>query len=279
MNDEPTDPSRRADAVAAPITQADLHGYVDGQLTASRHVEVDRFLAANPDQRVQVADWQMQNGLLRAALLPALDEPIPLRLPLHPEAMRFPWRGLAAGLAIAVVSAASAWSVRGSIDATAARLALESPPRANLAADALPAFARRAAVAHVVYSPDARRPVEVGADQEQALVNWLTKRMGTPVHPPALSALGYALIGGRLLPGEHAPVAQFMYAAPGGQRLTLYVTHEAAGKDAAFKFGREGEVNVFYWVEGAFGYAISAGADRAELLRVSEEVYRQSKPA
>ena len=142
-----------------------------------------------------------------------------------------------------------------------------------------PAFARRAAVAHVVYSPDARRPVEVGADQEQALVNWLTKRMGTPVHPPALSALGYELIGGRLLPGEHAPVAQFMYAAPGGQRLTLYVTHEAAGKDAAFKFGREGEVNVFYWVEGAFGYAISAGADRAELLRVSEEVYRQSKPA
>ena len=48
----------------------------------------------------------------------------------------------------------------------------------------LTGFAHRAAVAHVVYSPDVRRPVEVGADQEQALVTWLTKRMGTDVRPP-----------------------------------------------------------------------------------------------
>ena len=34
-----------------------------------------------------------------------------------------------------------------------------------------------------------------------------------------------------------------------------------------------------YWVEDRFGYAISAGADRDELLRVSQEVYRLLKPA
>jgi anti-sigma factor RsiW len=37
-------------------------------------------------------------------------------------------------------------------------------------------------------------------------------------------------------------------------------------------------VNVFYWVEDHFGYAISAGADRDELMKVSQEVYRQLKP-
>ncbi len=37
-------------------------------------------------------------------------------------------------------------------------------------------------------------------------------------------------------------------------------------------------VNVFYWVEDHFGYAISAGADRVELMKVSQEVYRQLKP-
>ena len=143
----------------------------------------------------------------------------------------------------------------------------------------LTGFAHRAAIAHVVYSPDVRRPVEVGADQEQALVTWLSKRMGTAVKPPSLAGLGYELIGGRLLPGDKGPVAQFMYGAAGGQRLTLYVTREVPGQDdTAFKFGKDGPVNVFYWVEDHFGYAISAGADRALLMKVSQEVYRQLKP-
>ena len=85
------------------------------------------------------------------------------------------------------------------------------------------------------------------------------------------------LIGGRLLPGDKGPVAQFMYGAAGGQRLTLYVTREVAGQDAAFRFGQDGPVNVFYWVDGQFGYAISAGAGRDELMKVSKEVYRQLK--
>ena len=120
--------------------------------------------------------------------------------------------------------------------------------------------------------------MEVGADEEQALVTWLTKRMGAAVRPPSLVSVGYELIGGRLLPGEKGPVAQFMYGAAGGQRLTLYVTREVPGRDTAFKFGKDGPVNVFYWVEDHFGYAISAGADRDELMKVSQEVFRQLRP-
>ena len=46
-------------------------------------------------------------------------------------------------------------------------------------------------------------------------------------------------------------------------------------EEKALRFAQEGEVNVFYWVNGPFGYAISANADKAELARVSGEVYRQ----
>ena len=56
-------------------------------------------------------------------------------------------------------------------------------------------------MAHAVYAPDMGRPVEVGGDNEKALVTWLTKRLGAPVSAPSLSALGYELVGGRLLPG------------------------------------------------------------------------------
>ncbi|MFC5519604.1 anti-sigma factor family protein [Polaromonas jejuensis] len=273
-----------ASSTAAPVTEADLHAYVDQQLTAARRLDIEHFLASRPDERQRVLEWQRQNALLREWLDPVVREPLPLDLPLKPEAAAWPWRGLAAGIAVAVVSAGSAWWVRGAMDGDAARLAAAKAGlqlAANNTANAgqLPGFAQRAAVAHLVYSPDARRPVEVGADQEQVLVTWLSKRLGTPVHPPALSALGYELVGGRLLPGDKGPVAQFMYTAASGQRLTLYVTREAAGKATAFRFGQDGAVNVFYWVDRNFGYALSGGIDRKELARISQEVYRQLEPA
>ena len=272
-------PHEAASGRDSPITEADLHAYVDRQLAPDRLVLVEEFLAARPDERARVGDWFAQNELLRSALDPVLDEPLPLGLRLERAASTFPWRGLAAGVLIAAVSAGSAWWLRGSIDADAARLAVARTPPSTASSDGeLTGFAHRAAVAHAVYSPDARRPVEVSADQEQALVTWLTKRMGTAVRAPSLAPLGYELIGGRLLPGEKGPVAQFMYGGPGGQRLTLYVTHEVAGKDTSFRFGKEGAVNVFYWVDDHFGYAISAGADREALMKVSQEVYRQLKP-
>jgi anti-sigma factor RsiW len=177
---------------------------------------------------------------------------------------------------MAVLSASAAWLARGAYDE---RVAGATRPGSGTQ---LTGFAHRAAVAHVVYTPDGRRPVEVGADQEQQLVTWLSRRLGTAVKAPTLGDIGYSLLGGRLLPGDKGPVAQFMYHDGSGQRLTLYVTREApqVGGQAqtAFQFGRDGPVNVFYWVDRNFGYAISSSAERPELMRVAQEVYRQLAP-
>ncbi|MDM9561493.1 anti-sigma factor family protein [Bordetella petrii] len=250
----------------APITEADLHAYADGQLPPGRVPEVAAWLEQHAGARARVQAWREQNRRLREWLGPVADEPLPLRLPLAPPRRRRRWPGLAAGVALAVCSAAAAWLVRGELDRRAA-------PATVAAAGA--GFAHRAAVAHAVYAADARRPVEIGADQEQALVAWLTKRLGAPVRAPALARAGYDLVGGRLLPGGQGPVAQFMYASADGRRLTLYVTREAAGGQAAFQFAQDGPVRVFYWVDGRFGYALSGEVDRGELMRVSTEVYRQ----
>lgn len=68
--------------------------------------------------------------------------------------------------------------------------------------------------------------MEVAADQEAHLVAWLSKRLGTPLKVPRLDTLGFGLVGGRLLPGDQGPVAQFMYQDGQGQRLTLYVPYK-----------------------------------------------------
>jgi anti-sigma factor RsiW len=140
-------------------------------------------------------------------------------------------------------------------------------------------FARQAAVAHAVYAPEVRHPVEVTANEEEHLVGWLSKRLGTTLKAPKLAPLGYELVGGRLLSGLQGPVAQFMYQDGRGQRLTLYVSKQRGEpRDTAFRFSQEDRVSVFYWVDGNYGYALSGEVKRDQLLQVAEVVYKQLNP-
>lgn len=256
---------------SATISHDTLHAYADGRLDAAGCAAVEAWLADHPEDAARVRAWRDNDALLRAAYDPLLAEPIPERLRLaatrapQPPALR--------------LAAAVAWLALGGILGYGLR-GLVSPPDAPAGlADNLP---RNAAIAHAVYTPEVRHPVEVGADQETHLVAWLSKRLGTPLKAPALAAEGYALVGGRLLPGEAGPVAQFMYQHGDGRRLTLYVRNgegdKGAPRETAFRYAREDGVSVFYWVDGPLGYALSGDLPREELLPVASAVYRQLNP-
>lgn len=87
-------------------------------------------------------------------------------------------------------------------------------------------------------------------------------------------------VGGRLLPGESGPVAQFMYQCNAGTRVTLYVRSEATqNRETAFRYAKEGNVRVFYWVDRKLGYALSTSdISKDDLLKVSTAVYQQLNP-
>ncbi len=264
------------------MTEDDLHAYVDNALTPAQRDRVEAHLAANPADAARVRAWAAQKQDLKALFAPVLDEPLPeslhalsvqpLRSAVNPEnrpkSGRFAGWQMAAGIVLAVLGGFAGWFGHAHWAAS------ELPTQAKV-----PMY-RQAAVAHVVFSPDARRPVEIGGEQEEALVKWLSKRLGVPVKVPKLGALGYELVGGRLLPGNAGPVAQFMYQEASGHRLTLYVTTEGTGKaQTGFRFAREGEINVFYWLDGRFGYALSGDIAKGELARVATAVYDQLEAA
>ena len=134
-----------------------------------------------------------------------------------------------------------------------------------------------AIAAHRTFSVEVRHPVEVDAGQEAHLVQWLSKRLGRQLVVPDLAADGFRLMGGRLLPAEDGPAAQFMYEKGNGERLTLYL-RAGVGGETAFRYHEEGGIGAFYWSDEGFGYAIAAKADRNLLLRIAEIVYRQTSP-
>ena len=244
-----------------PITEAELHAYVDGALPEGDRAGIEAWLASHPEDAERLRAYAEQNALLRSFYNPVLEEPVPATLlAVRPRA----WRGYAAAAGIFVVGIGLGWFVRGVF----------------ITPQVVPfPLARQAATAHVVYSPEVRHPVEVTADEEEHLVRWLSKRIGTALKAPKLAPLGYELVGGRLLSGPQGPVAHFMYQDARGQRLTLYVSRQRGEpRDTAFRFSQEERVSVFYWVDGNFGYALSGEVRREQLLKVADVVYKQLNP-
>ena len=137
-------------------------------------------------------------------------------------------------------------------------------------------------MAHVVYTPEKRHPVEVAAAEQQHLVQWLSKRLDHPLKVPDLSSLGYTLVGGRLLPGETGARAQFMFEDAAGERITLYIgtldaqaADAAASRETAFRFASDGAVPSFYWIDRGFGYAVAGRLPRDALLKLATLAYRE----
>jgi anti-sigma factor RsiW len=246
------------------IGESELHAYVDGALPEERRKEVESVIAGNPQEAERLNAYKNQNELLHALFDPVLSEAIPPKWRTQEKRRSYLIRQVLAASVCLVVGAAAGWIGRAEYGATSAR---------NLN------FARQAAIAHAVYTPEVRHPVEVAAQEEQHLVSWLSKRLGSPLKVPHLSTLGYELVGGRLLPSDRGPVAQFMYQDKTGQRLTLYVrTDTSDDHESAFRFAQEGKVGVFYWIDRQLSYALSGEVTKNELLRVANNVYQQLNP-
>ena len=209
------------------------------------------------EDRVEYAE---QNALLKRQFDAVLTEPIPARMYLK----RPPWLDYARAAMLVAIGIAIGLALP---------LLRPAPPIAAVVGTPLPA---RAARAHLVYSPEVRHPVEVDAKEQDHLVKWLSKRLGLQLKIPMLASEGFELLGGRLLPGQDGPVAQFMYQDASGKRLTLYVTRPHRGDNlTAFRFAQEGGVSVFYWIDRDCGYALSGEVDKPTLARVANSVYKQ----
>ena len=245
------------------VHEHELHAYVDGTLPEARRLEVEAWLAAHPADAARVQAWAAQNQSLHAAFDAVLNEPLPLNLvrATRRPAVPAPFKAVAAMLSMLVtglVGYAIGLGSAGQAPAEAAYLA------------------RDAAIAHAVFSPEARHPVEVDAAHADHLVAWLSKRVGTQLQAPDFSAQGFDLLGGRLLTGETGPVAQFMYQDKIERRVTLYVRRAVAGnKETSFRHATENGVDVFYWIDGDFGYALSGQIGRQAIRQLADAAYRQ----
>jgi anti-sigma factor RsiW len=255
-----------------PITEEDLHAYVDAVLAPARLSEVEAYLKSHPDVAQRVAGYALQTEQLRAAFAPIAQEPVPPELDLARliEARRrpsrlAPWRAAAAAILLFGFGAAGGWSLRGGAPAA---------PSTGIAA-----LAQEASYNFSVYGADHVHPVAVRAAARDDLVSWLSSRLQTPVTVPDLSASGYRFMGGSLVATAHGPAAMLMYDNDHGIRLVMFVRPMRTDQNVRTMVqSANGAVAGFSWSNNGIGYSLVGAASPDILHPLANEIRTQITP-
>jgi anti-sigma factor RsiW len=248
----------------SPVTEEELHAFVDGELPPDRISAVENWLASHPDDAARIAAWRLQADSIRARFNRTANETIPARLKI--EALLRSgrnWRTIAAAVAaLAFLGGGIAgWMARSTTEVVAA------------VGDPADDLAQRALAAHKLYIGEIRHPVEVGAG-ETHLTPWLSRRLDTALRLPDFSSFDLKLMGGRLLPGENGPAAMLMYENGSGDRITFYIS-KLRQPQMAFRYYTSDNIAAIRWVVSDYGYVVSGPADKMRLKELARAAFEQ----
>src|SRR3954452_9545021 len=248
-----------------PVTEDELHAYVDNELPADRRGEVETWLVAHPDDAARGQAWRAMAEALHARYDSVADEAVPKRLEIE-RLVRQPRNGvygaMAATLAAFIAGSGVGWVAHG---AAATPTAFQS-------------FTVDALDAHRLYVVEVRHPVEVPGSERAHLQAWLTKRCGWDVRAPELDATGLKLVGGRLLPGPTGPASFLMYESATGERFTIY-TAKASEQTTQMRYSAQGNEGALFWADRGVAYVVSGVGDRGRLTQIAQSIYYQMEKA
>lgn len=251
----------------APVTDVDLHAYVDDQLDAARRLEVEDYLAGNPEAAASV----MSMLRMRDALRLCVQAPLTATGPLRDSGQRLEqalrrqaaWRAMtramtrAGGLAAAVLALVSVFA--------AATMGLLPPSRSANAAEA--AF------------------VDDALDAQRALL--ARQRMASQLETPRLDIREIEAVAGLTLPPLPANWRlRDVQLYPWDEGYSLGLTAEIEGigpitlfvapvqwlGKGALRTSRQAGEHVVYWRTGTLGFALSGQATSPALLALAREV-------
>ena len=98
----------------APVTEEELHAYLDGELAADRRGAVEAWLASHPEDAARVAQWRAQAEAIRARFGMLASEAVPARFDLDKLARGArSWRAIAAAAVVVAFLAGGAVGNRG----------------------------------------------------------------------------------------------------------------------------------------------------------------------
>jgi anti-sigma factor RsiW len=271
-----------------PVSEAELHGFVDGDMDRGRREAVQAFLAASPGDASRVETWRRQNEAIRAAFAPVETGPLPWSFPLAPGAEGVATTRHAAG-GQAEARGSHAWRERcfarliGLSFASGALLAVSAAylaGRVNAPEAAPPAsegltragmndtFVRRAMSALRAFEPPPAAvrlsPTREGPGQDTA----------APILPN-LPVEGLKLSGVRAMPGERGQMLCLVYARPDEANIALCVEKAGDPGETVPRVSGNFPSAAIHWRQKGANYALVGALPEAGLRSFADAVHAQ----
>jgi len=251
------------------FSERDIHMALDGELPADERAAYDAWLDANPEMKARSARFTADREALRSAFAGVLDEPVPARLrkavlgeaPVKAAMPRSRW-WLAAAAAVLLATGGFGGYFAG-VDG----VGKEDPAEDRLAEQAI--------AAHVIYAAEKRHAVEVPASDKDHLQTWLSNRVGLKLVAPDLTANGFQLVGGRLLPAGDSKAAMLLYEDDKGERISLFVTAQSVENAKGTYGSAQDGPQAVYWLDKGYGCAVVGSLPREQLAVVAKNAYGQ----
>jgi anti-sigma factor RsiW len=271
------------------VSDAELHAFVDGQLSDGRAREVSDWILDHPLESLRVSGWRTQNEAIRRAfptpprerIVAPLrsEEPAPLPEPGRKAPSIIDYRARMRrrrALAVAIAFAAGA-TAAGGLAIMFERVGQAPPQPTPVRVELVRAGADTAALAVSAwraYALDRQHAVETAVKDRAALAAWIAERTGLT---PLPEAGGARLIGGRVLPGHAANAAFLLYETGDGERIALVAEPATAG--AVVSPPDNGDrIRAVAWTSGGFDFGLAGVIARARLDALATSFAEQRKP-
>lgn len=248
-----------------PITDADLHAYIDGQLTAPRRIEVEAYLSVHPAVAARIMADLRDRDALRLALA---EHAVPSALRTHQAARRLS-RGLARGallvtvrrIAAAIALIAVGWFAHAELGA------LGVVQSAALAA--APAYVDDAARAHrtaLVRASMRSQPGTPDYDREEI-------RSATAIIVPDLPQ-GWQVLDVQIFPSTYGPSVEMAIRSEGLGTMSLFAVRPGNFTVRPATVAAKNEVTAVYWQIGEVAYALVGKGDGKALDEAAAKLAR-----
>ena len=235
----------------APVAEAELHAFIDGELPPDRVQAVQSALAAEPSLAARVAAYRADKLRLQELFGSIADRPLPQAWLTRIAGHRAPRRlaayrrmAVAAAIVVALAGGAGSLLLRGHDTILA---------EAEGARDGTLRPADQLAGSSLAQDGGAYR---------------LQAALGLNVRPPDLAKFGYRLVTVNFYRG---PAAGLLYRNAQAAELTIYVRKSAG--DARFDLLRRGKLRVCIWQDDVVSAVMTADMPAGEMMRVASAAY------
>lgn len=243
-----------------PVCDYDLCAYVDGQLDPLRRLEVEDFLARNPDAAAAVMADLHSNNAIRLAMAGGAaprDDSLVLARQIDRRLMVRKLSRAVPKAAFVTMAAAVVWLGHDELGEI-----LAPPSRA-----AIPDFADEALDTHAA----ARIRQTLVSEVKDKVVDGGAIRAATQIVFPA-PPREWRILDSRLVPSDEGPGLQISFDKGDGVPVTFFAVRTSdEAPDVPIAAERNGET-VAYWRKGPIGYALAGAMAPAELADMARDL-------